>query len=71
MTERTRAAFRRWEPDGTRHVISIVEKKAGAPYEVRLDGQFYATADTVAQAGDEARDICQSMGLLYRNPLAG
>lgn len=62
------ADFMRWELDGTRHRISIARSEHGCYYVIRVDGQFWSTAETLAEAGDEVADIIQANRWTQINP---
>lgn len=61
-------SYARWERDGSRHEITIARSAHGCYYVVRMDGQFYATAETIVDALDEIADITQTCGLICFNP---
>ena len=52
----------------TRHEITIARADDGCYYVVRVDGQFYATAESICGAVDEIADITKACGLIRFNP---
>ena len=38
-------------------MICVYKKREGAPYEVMLDGQFWATCENGAEVDDEIKEI--------------
>ena len=61
-------SYSRWEPDGTRHEITVARSNHGCYFEVRMDGQFYADVETIVDALDEIADITKACGLIRFNP---
>ena len=53
---------------GTKHVMEVYKKDAGAPYYVSLDGSFMADAETEREAVDEILDVIKWSGWSRTNP---
>lgn len=57
-----------YEKDGSRHVCAVYAKSIGGPYTVKLDGEFYSTAENMPDALFEIEDIIDRNGWLYYCP---
>lgn len=57
-----------YEKDGARHVCAVYAKSIGGPYTVKLDGEFYSTAENMLDAISEIEDIIAHHGWSYYSP---
>lgn len=58
----TMERHRLMDASGTRYTVEII--RTCGRYEVRMDGEFYATAESIAEAEDEVFDIAKNYKLM-------
>jgi hypothetical protein len=56
-----------WDKADNRHTISTNRRRDGA-YRIDVDGEFYATVDSIAEGKAEVYDLLETNGWTILNP---